>query len=287
MSETLLKGEKVILRTKPHPLSFLWLYLYFLYFIIVNGYILLNWTDFEGYFQGLLGGISGGLAYGAILIVWWIITLLPAVIIAVLRISWRWLIFFFLVALISTLLFIYDYVSIENLFHITTGIAIIGILLIDIYRRSHEYLITNFRIVMTLGFLGSEERDVFYNKISDVFVRKGFFGKIFNFGDVIPITPSGIGTGDDSAKVTIGGGVAKGTPVGTIGGGVAISGEKSVKVARGRSSFILYGVPDPDNVKHIILENMKNSIEAYKLDRVIDLLEDIADSDKKSDKKKE
>ena len=278
MTDVLLKGEKIILRTKPHPLAFLPLYLYFIYFIVVNGVILLNWDAFYNYFQNLLGGVFGStLTVGGILLVYWIITLVPAVIIAVLRISWRWLIVFFVIATTSTVLLIYNYITLENLFHITMGISIISILLIDLYRRSHEYYLTNYRIIMTLGFFGSEERDVFYNKISDIFVRKGYFGKMFNFGDVIPITPSGIGTGDDSAKVTIGGGASKGTPLGTIGGGIAITGEKGVKVARGRSSFILFGVPNPDNVKKIILENMKNTIEAYKLDRVIDLLEDIAD----------
>ncbi len=284
MSVELLKGEKVILETKPHPLSFMGLYLYFIYFLVVNGLIIANWTSFYNYFQTSPLGFLGVTAVEvAITIIWWIITIAPAAIIAVLRISWRWLIIYVLIALVSTALWAADYISISNLFHITTAIAIIGMLLVDVYRRSHRYILTNYRIITELGFLGKKTRDVFYNKITDVVVEKGGLGDIFNFGNVIPTTASGIGTGEDTASVTVGGGAAKGTPVGTIGAGLAIGGEKGVTVARGRSSYILYGVPDPENVRLVLLENIKNAVEAYKLDKVIDLLEDIAEK-KKEDK---
>ncbi|MGQ4891571.1 MAG: PH domain-containing protein [Candidatus Njordarchaeia archaeon] len=286
MSDVLLKGEKVIMELQPHPLSFTPLYIYFVYFIIVNGAILLNWDSFYSYFASSpLNWFGSAAVMGTIALVWWIITLIPAAIIAVLRISWRWLIIYFLIALAATALLVEGYISVENLFHITTGVAVIGILLVDVYRRSHKYIITNYRIVTKLGFMGEKTRDIFYNKITDVVVERDSLGTFFDFGNVIPTTASGLGTGDDAAEVIVTGGGAKKTPAGTFGGAVSIGGEKGVKVARGRSSYILFGVPKPEEVRKVILENMKNAIEAYKLDKVIDLLEDIAE--KKKEEKEE
>ena len=286
MEKYLLKGEKVLATLKPHPLAMTPFYIYFIYYIVVNLLILLNWDKFVAAIEGSFIGVLGkSFVFGAIALFWWIITLLPAIIIAVLRISWKWLIFFFLVALASSILLFYGYISVENLFHITAGIAFVGILLTDVYRRSHEYIITNYRIVTKLGFFGEKIRDVFYNKITDVVVEQGVLGKIFNFGNVIPMTASGIGTGVDEAHVTVAGGGAGKAAGGTVGGGVAITGTRGVTVPRGRSSYILYGVPNPDDVRKVVLENMKEAIASYKLDRIVDLLEDVVEEKKgKGDK---
>lgn len=275
MEDILLKGEKVLLETKPHPLSFLSLYVYFIYFIIVNGLILYYWDSFVSYISSsFIGALGSTFVIGSIGLIWWIVNIIPAFILSIVRISWRWVITYFIFALILSLLTIYHYISIQNMFHIMVALAVMGILLVDVYRRAHHYYITNYRIITYSGFMGTKVRDIFYNRITDVVLEQGFVGRVFNFGSVIPLTAAGIGTGRDTASVSVGVGGGEKTPIGELGGGIAVTGGKDVTVPRGRSSFILFGVPDPSKVRNVIVENMKNTIEAYKLDRIIDILED-------------
>ena len=207
---------------------------------------------------------------------WFGALVIPALIFSILQISWRWVIIYFLIGVLGTYLVLRLGWELFDLYYLTIGISIIGIFLAELYKRGHEYTIRNYRIIAHLGFLGAIERNIFYSKITEIFVDQGFLGKLFNFGSIIPITPSGIGTGEDAAKVTVGTGAAQGVGPSQIGVGVGVTGEKSVTVPRGRSAFILYGVPNPDEIKRIILENMKKAEPTTYLERTVELLEKIA-----------
>ena len=274
----LLKNEKLLLRTKPHPFSFWPYYAFFLYYIVVSAYIILNKEDIIAWFQQSLLSSLGFFGVEVLfVIIWWAILIIPALIVSIIRISWRWLIFYVLVAVVGTYLMHKYGASPMDLYYATIGIAVIGMLLTDLYRRGHEYILTNFRIIATLGFLGMKSRDVFYSRITDVVFEQDFLGKIFNYGTIVPVTASGIGTGEDAAKVAIGVGGARETPVATVGAGVAVEGEKTVTVARGRSAFILYGVPNPEEVRKMILENMAAKEAAPYLERTVELLEKLVE----------
>lgn len=283
----LLKNERILLKTKPHPLSFWPYYMFFLYYIIISIIILTNVDDIVNWFNQSLLSAIGIVGVDIVFIaIWWITLVIPALLVSIIRISWRWLIFYVLFAIAGTYL-MYKYgFSPLDLYYATIAVGFIGIILTDIYRRSHEYTLTNFRIIATLGFLGLKTRDVFYSKITDVFMEQGMLGKMFNYGTIIPITPAGIGTGLDAAKVEVGVGGAKKIPAGpTVGGGVAVEGEKAVTVPRGRSSFVLYGVFNPDQVRKVILENMAAKEEAPYLERTVELLEKLVeDKEEREDK---
>jgi len=52
-----------------------------------------------------------------------------------------------------------------------------------------------------------KRREVFYDRISDLIFERSILGRILNFGSIIPLTASGIGTGMDISL--IGAGVGK------------------------------------------------------------------------------
>ena len=76
-----------------------------------------------------------------------------------------------------------------------------GMVIVDQYRRSFTYYLTDIRIAMHQDFLGlsKHERQVRYNHIEDIKLLQSFFGRIFGFGTVVPVTGSGLGTGTEEA----------------------------------------------------------------------------------------
>ena len=277
---SLLHNEKEITRLKPHPISFWPYYVFFLYYIVCGIYILINKEKIADWISSMVGFMGTTAVEVIFVLIWWIIVIIPAAVFSILKISWRWLIFYTLTAVFGSYLLHYANLPVFYLNYITIGVGILGVLLTDVYRRSHEYILTNLRIITKLGFLGGKSRDVFYSKIVDIVMEQGTLGKIFNYGTIIPITPSGIGTGQDMAKVTVGtGGEAKAQPV-SVGVGVAIEGGKTVTVPRGRSSLVLYGVPDPGEIRRIILENMSAKEAAPYLQKAVELLEKMMDEKK-------
>ena len=90
---------------------------------------------------------------------------------------------------------------------ITFAVSIIGIMLVDTYRRSFTYFLTDNRIVLKSNFLMSRsERQVRYNHIEDIKLEQGIIGSIFGYGTVLPLTGSGLGTGTDESMIVAGAG---------------------------------------------------------------------------------
>jgi len=280
MKEELLVGEKIIKELEPHPLSFWPYYLFFLYFIVTCAIVIFKKENIIAALAQYII-VNEFIASVILAIIWLGILIIPALIFSILRISWRWVISLTILAVLGLFLAMHYHVPIEYLYAGTIGLGIIGMILSDIYRRSHKYIITNFRIITKLGFFGLKTRDVLYTRIQDVFVDQGFLGKIFNYGTIIPITASGIGTGEDAAKVAVGMGGVKRIPIGPIGVGVAVEGEKSVKVPRGRSSFVLYGIPNPQEVRKVILEQIKQRELVPFLKKQVELLKELVEIEKK------
>lgn len=57
-----------------------------------------------------------------------------------------------------------------------------------IYAKGHRYIITNHRIIMFRKFIGIMIRSVTRDKITDIIVSQGPFGRIFNYGGISPMT---------------------------------------------------------------------------------------------------
>jgi len=138
----------------------------------------------------------------------------------------------------------------------TLTISILGFLLVEWYRRSHKYVISNQRIMFKGGIITKEERTLRYDKISDINAKQGVLGQIFGFGTIIPISQSGFGLGADQSFAA--GGVQLGEKkakfMGLFGGG------KEVQTPRARSYFELHGVHPYKPVKKMVEELVQGSV---------------------------
>jgi len=273
----LLKDEKILEEVSPHPFSFWPYYVFFLYYIVIGGYM---YSKYDDLLQSIVSFVGSGLIASILLVaLWWLILIIPAVIFALLQISSRWVILYTLIAVVGTYALYANKIALGQIWLITIGIGVLGFISTEFYRRAHKYIITNKRIVMGtyLGLFGTYERDILYSKIEDLVLKQGFLGKIFNYGTIVPTTASGIGTGVDVAKVEAGVGV--GAEKGGVGAGVgiAVGGERGVVTPRGRSWFILYGVPDPQRIYDLIITQMHEREPAQYLQKQVELLEKLVE----------
>ncbi len=275
---SLLKDEKIIEVLSPHPVSFWPHYLFFLWYIVVGSIMYAKYDEILGWISANITSISL-IQYILLIIFWWFILIIPAVIFFIVKITAKWVILFTLIAVLGTAAVAKSVVALEQIWILTAGIGALGFILTELYRRSHKYIITNKRLVMGvyMGIFGKRERELLYSNIVDVMMDQGLLGKLLNYGTIVPTTASGIGTGVDVAKVSVGvGGAAEKGGVG-VGAGVAVGGERGITVPRGRSWFILYGVPDPERVKNILMEQIQKREPAQYLERQVELLEKLVE----------
>lgn len=268
-SETL-PGEKVIAEVSPHPLAFSALTVFWTYVFAVGlvGLIyreqITEWANTMPIFGPFIG------PYAPYLVVS-ILILVPALIYALIKIMWRYLIISFLITVVPPI--IYPLIGGEMWWTFPTlmAVGLIAIIGIDLHRRAHKYIITDRRIIFLYnGLFKKTRRDIIYSRISDLIMEKSFLGKIFNFGNIIPISQASMGMGEDLSALTVGGGVGgKG-----VGVGGAVTGARGVNVPRSRSFYILYGVPRPEKIYDAIIEGFKSSEEAPYLKKILEKMEE-------------
>lgn len=293
MSVSLLEGEEILSETHPHPLSMFFLPMIWLYIGCVGVSSIVFYEEVCRLIRSLPLGIKGGAVI--FLVAWSASLIIPAIVVSLLRINWRWLwtalflcvsgiiIYGYrhdLAALAASLAqssamagvtsYVGDHWALVVAAQLLTTEKIVGCWLIfaaaigllgcTSYRRSHRYYITNRRIVARFGFWIVRERDLLYSKIDDLVVHQNILGSFFNFGTIIPISASGLGTGSDHAFLAAG--VEQKLPIGpsikvTIGGG------QSITIPRAPSFYSLYGVPDPERLKNIMLKEMDKREYGY------------------------
>jgi len=262
-----MKSFNIIMTIKPHPLAFLWYYMLWIYIMVVSMLFYLYHDRIVEYSSEipLLGGwVSAYIP----LILWSIATIVPLMITSLIKISWRYTFIGVSIGIIlPALLWYFKHTWYPYLYYTGTLIAILGIIGVELYRRAHRYIITDRGLIMEFHGLKNIRREILYSRISDLVLEKGVLGKIFNFGNIVPISTSGLGLGEDEVHTGIGVGVGKG-----IGVGIIVAGSKSVKEARTRSYYMLYGVPNPEKVYEIIAEHIRNTEEAPYLKKILEAL---------------
>lgn len=260
--EEFLENELIEKSLSPHPLSFMKLQSLCL-FLIIWGVVLgwlVNFSEYKTLFSA---------NEWFIILAWGLVLLLVGVIASLIAI--RWTIFFLYLSVFigGIALMVWqnwlnkDAVPLFIPFY-SVAVSIIGFLIVEIYRRSHQYIITNLRIILLSGFLTKTELSIRYDKIT-VFGKQSILGQIFNFGTIIPITQSGLGLGTDQT-LTAGGlmlGGKKAKLLGLVGGG------KEVQTPRSRSSFELHGVYPYREIKNLIEKLVQESVPtAYHQEQV-------------------
>jgi len=277
--DELLENERVEKILSPHPLSFMKLQslcIFLLVWGVVIGW-LVNFSDWRNWFNGFI----------QIILVWSIVLLVGGIIASLLAIRWR--IFFLYLGVVLGgigLLYWQNWWEITGVVlpYYTLFTSIIGFLLVEWFRRSHKYIISNQRIIFKGGLLTKEERTLRYDKISDINYKQGILGQIFGFGTIIPISQSGFGLGTD-ATFAAGGmeiGGKKTRFLGLVGGG------KEVQTPRARSYYELHGVYPFKEIKklveslvqgHVITPYQQEQVEFQK--QQVDLQKEMRDLLKK------
>jgi len=272
------EDEKVLAHLEPHPLAFLDFYALFAYLVSIGA---IFWI-FEPQIIEVIGKIlpDGWGKEAALAILFSACLVIPFLVVAILKITWRW---FFLSIGISILSIV-----LRSYFHVSYGlqipsivIGLVGFALTDVYRRKFDFYITDQRILIELSFISQKRREIPYSKISDLVVERGWLGRALNYGSVIPITESGFGLGEDISAVTVG---ATGSPI-PKGPKIttAVTGGRTISVPRGRSFYILFGVRNPNVVSDMISQQMRGYEETPYLKKIVAGVESLA---KKEEEKK-
>ncbi|MCX9010504.1 MAG: PH domain-containing protein [Candidatus Methanoperedens sp.] len=206
------------------------------------------------------------------MIAWLLLIIVPGVIIALTKISLRWLLLFISIALsITYLKYTYSLDAFQiNLLLVAMGIT--GIVGTEMWRRRHRYYITNIRIITEVM---GKRRAIFYHRISDLMMETPLLGSIFRFGSIVPLTGSGIGVGMDMSLA--GAGVGKNVKGKSIG--IGFGGGKTVSTPRSRSSYVLFGIPNPEREYTRITEMMYEMSEAETLRKMLLKMEEMLSRD--------
>lgn len=274
----LLRGEDLRAELTPHPLSFLDLHTPFIYLLGVGiGFAYLfnavtGWVSFEDFL-----GYSAGVTAIRFLI-WALALTVFAIGASVILIRWTYL------AVFGAFIAFALYLTIQapdigaNAFFLpvySTVMAVLGMGLVDLYRRSHTYLVTDLRLILKAGIIRKRERTVRYENVTDLTTTQGVLGRIFGYGTIIPVTASGIGTGADEAFA--GGGVGGTTEEGQVGGGLFAGGSRKVRVARARSHAQLTGVHPFRTVRVLVAQLLQESSMVHYAKEQRDLLAEMRD----------
>ncbi len=260
-----LENEIIHQKFRPHKLSFIGSYILSTYIIIWSLFVF--WLINSPYWDS----VSSALPFDSLSIIalWWVGLLAGGIIASLLLVKWRIFFIYLGILLVGTLIMHYQRWNFEYTFFIPAYAAVIslcGLLFIDIYRRSHKYYITNFRLVLQGGLFKLRERTLRYDKITDIEGSQGIFGFLFRFGDIIPVTQSGFGLGADATFAGIGAGI---TPHKKSRLDFFMGGNKEIQTPRTRSYYKLQGAYPYRNIKSL-LENIiqENTISPYQKEQV-------------------
>ena len=254
MSENveLLKNERYEKELSPHPFSFMQfqsLCLFLILWGVIVGW-LVNFSEYKNLFN--TNPWMSVLAWGLVMLLFGVIASLVLI---------RWRIFFMYLGVFLGgvgLMLWQNWLNSAGLFipFYMIAVSILGFLLVEWYRRSHKYIISNQRIIFKGGIFTKQERTLRYDKISDISAKQGIIGQIFDFGTIIPISQSGFGLGSD--KTFAAGGVQIGEKkaklLGLFGGG------KEVQTPMSRTYYELHGVYPYKEVKKLVEEMVQDSV---------------------------
>jgi len=259
--ENLLKDEKLEKVLSPHPLSFM-KYQSLCIFLMVWG-VLVFWLVTFSEYRGMIA-----VHEWTPIILWGVVLIVAGV--AASLVTVRWSIFFLYLGIFFGgvgLILWQNWISAAGGFIpvYMAAMSILGFLLVEWYRRSHKYIISNQRLVFKGGITTKEERTLRYDKITDLNAKQGIIGQIFGFGTIIPISQSGFGLGSDKAEA--GGGVMLGGKKAKLFG--FFGGGKEVQTPRSRSYYELHGVYPYKEIKKLVEQKVQGSvITPYQQDQV-------------------
>ena len=253
----LLDEEEIFKAVHPHVLGMYKLYVIWFYFIATSVFFMMKRKAILHHVASHLPSFSHN---GIYLFVWSLALIIPAIIIAVSRISLRWIIWIVLAGGLGIYLKEFTSVGLKESGNYINNIENIVVLLFGIvgtmgtewYRQCHTYIVTNRRLVISSHGLWHSERSLAYSKINDLILQKSFLGSMLNFGSIVPLTASGIGAGANMA----GGGLGVSASLFGVNMGVGVGGGHSQNVPKESLAYTLFNIPEPDDIHSYILDKM-------------------------------
>ncbi len=254
---SLLEGENELLRLKPHFLSRAWSYFFWAYCLVLtylfatDSPFLIQIRDWAASFPFFSTPIKF-LSHMPESLTWISALIIPILLVSIFRLDWGQFIRVCLLVLAAFSMRFFELgMGIE--YRAMCFISIGAILYLEITRWSTQYIVTNQRLILEHRGWKNTTRTLFFSKINDLVLARNFWGRLFQYGTVIPITASGLGLGSTESSVHVGVGGSAGLLAGKLEGGMA----RATNQAAETYEYALYCVPSPDHAYKIILEGMQ------------------------------
>jgi hypothetical protein len=260
----LFPNEEISIELGPRFLSFLGGFIPYIYLFALGAIALVYGAGINSLSDHLW--ILGSLLKPYLsLIVILLLLIVPAIIIGLLHISMRIILIF---ASISVMAIYIQFQGLPEIYRsvMFMGLGALGVILMETHRRSYRYGITNNRVILERTFPTHDRREIMLENIQDIALQQGLLGRIFNFGNVIPTSAAGVGTGEDLAGVHMAAGTK--LPKSPLGFGAVISGGKGVTGFRTRPNNCLFGVPNPSDISNLVARLKFQRSEPTKLDEI-------------------
>ncbi len=205
----LMNDEHVRLKLTPHPMRQIREYPLWIWILLVS---VLSWNQTSAIFLHLDKVFGTGFYVGTVyyylssihqLLPYCFLIFVPAFLQALLRLEWRP---FFTFSVISSviLLFCHYLTPIVDLaYQFGVWISLLMLCNKEYQRVSTQYILTNRRLVLNHQGSGQTIRSLFLTNIQDVILQTSIVGNFLDYGTVVPLTASGIGTGQSTSTAAI------------------------------------------------------------------------------------
>jgi membrane protein YdbS with pleckstrin-like domain len=271
----LFPNEKLELSLSPCKLAWIGYYLKGLSYFLLT--LLILWFSQSQYMPSFMEWIGYQNAYILILVIWSLAIIGLNLLYSIHHIKLGYLLG--ALAIIGGFaLIIYEFNVVENwqsiLLAYTIVISILLLIVADLSRISHLYLLTDKRVVVRGGILKKDERELGYEAITDLGFKQGLFGRLFNYGNLTPVTQSGMGI--ETKTTGAGGGVLKNIKSWAFFG--VFGGAKTTQEIGGRTYYILFGVKPFKLIRELVERHRYERSTATQQEKQIELTQQMAEN---------
>ena len=205
----LMNDEHVRLRLTPHPMRQIREYPLWVWILLIS---VLSWHQPSMMFFYLDKIFETGVYVNTIyyylisihhLLPYYLLILVPAFLQALLRLEWRPF-FAFSVASAALAAFCHNVMPLVDLsYQLGIWISLLMLCHKEYQRVSTQYILTNHRLVLNHQGRGQTVRSLFLSNIQDVILQTSIVGNFLDYGTVVPLTASGIGTGQSTSTAAL------------------------------------------------------------------------------------
>jgi len=166
------------------------------------------------------------------------------------------------------------------------GIFWIAFLFVNIYyfQRSFCYAITTDAVIFRKDFmLTNSVRRILYSNFTDVIVQQGPIGTVMGYGNVVPLTGSGLGLGEETIGISAGAGGALDSKDGESAATgipkkiikmflVLLTSQRTIRTVKPDPADCFYGVRRPHDVTVVVNDRWKGADSGSTLEEIKDLM---------------